>query len=58
MTSGYEVERTIFAGVSPGRIPLTLQLVPNNPGDLVEMQILYNACSGDILTHEAGNPGD
>ena len=44
-SSGYEVERALHAGVSPERIQLTAQEVPDNLAALVERGVLFNACS-------------
>jgi diaminopimelate decarboxylase len=44
-SSGYEVERALHAGVSPERIQLTAQQVPDNLPALVERGVLFNACS-------------
>jgi diaminopimelate decarboxylase len=44
-SSGYEVERALQAGVSPERIQLTAQEVPDNLAALVERGVLFNACS-------------
>lgn len=44
-SSGYEVERALCAGVSPERIQLTAQQVPDNLKELVKKGVLFNACS-------------
>jgi diaminopimelate decarboxylase len=44
-SSGYEVERALRAGVSPGLIQLTAQQTPANLGLLLEKGVLFNACS-------------
>jgi diaminopimelate decarboxylase len=44
-SSGYEVERALQAGVSPARIQLTAQELPDNLAALVERGVLFNACS-------------
>lgn len=44
-SSGYEVERALCAGVSPERIQLTAQQVPDNLREPVKQGVLFNACS-------------
>jgi diaminopimelate decarboxylase len=44
-SSGHEVERSLRAGVSPERIQLTAQQVPDNLKELVTRGVLFNACS-------------
>jgi len=44
-SSGHEVERALRAGVSPERIQLTAQQVPDNLKELVKRGVLFNACS-------------
>lgn len=44
-SSGYEVERALHAGVSPDRIQLTAQQIPDNLTELVESGVRFNACS-------------
>jgi diaminopimelate decarboxylase len=44
-SSGFEVERALHAGVLPERIQLTAQQVPDNLPALIEMGVLFNACS-------------
>ncbi len=44
-SSGYEVERALRAGVSPERLQLTAQQLPDNLPALVERGVLFNACS-------------
>jgi len=44
-SSGHEVERSLGAGVSPERIQLTAQQVPDNLKELVTRGVLFNACS-------------
>ncbi len=44
-SSGYEAERSLYAGVSPQRIQLTTQQAPDNLKELVEKGVLFNACS-------------
>jgi diaminopimelate decarboxylase len=44
-SSGHEVERALRAGVSPERIQLTAQEVPDNLQALVERGVRFNACS-------------
>ncbi len=44
-SSGYEVDRALSAGVSPGLIQLTAQQIPENLGELIEKGVLFNACS-------------
>ena len=44
-SSGHEVERALQAGVSPGKIQLTAQQLPDNLGELVERGVLFSACS-------------
>jgi diaminopimelate decarboxylase len=44
-SSGYEVGRALRAGVHPDLIQLTAQQVPDNLKALVEVGVLFNACS-------------
>lgn len=44
-SSGYEVERTVRAGVSPQRIQLTAQELPADLKQWLDMGVLFNACS-------------
>lgn len=44
-SSGWEAERAVKAGVSPGQIQLTAQELPQNLKALVDRGVLMNACS-------------
>ncbi|RYH17843.1 hypothetical protein EON65_28050 [archaeon] len=44
-SSGYEVRRAIQAGVSPTRISLSSQELPEDFQDLINLGIQFNACS-------------
>jgi len=44
-SSGYEVRRAVAAGVSPSRISLSSQELPEDLPELLELGIKYNACS-------------
>jgi len=44
-SSGYEVQRAILAGISPGKLSLSTQELPSNFADLLELGIGVNACS-------------
>ena len=44
-SSGYEVERAIRAGISPEKIQLTAQEIPDNLVALVDRGVFFNACS-------------
>jgi diaminopimelate decarboxylase len=48
-SSGYEVERALRAGVPASRVQLTTQQTPDNLKSLVEMGMLFNACSIDQI---------
>jgi diaminopimelate decarboxylase len=44
-SSGYEAERALRAGVPPERIQITAQEFPDNLREMVELGVLFNACS-------------
>ena len=44
-SSGYEAEKAIEVGISPEKILLTSQRIPENLQNLVEKGVNYNACS-------------
>ena len=44
-SSGYEAQRAIRAGVPPQHIQITAQQLPNNLNELLDQEILFNACS-------------
>ena len=44
-SSGYEAQRAIRAGVPPQHIQITAQQLPNNLKELLDQEILFNACS-------------
>jgi len=44
-SSGNEVRRAINAGISPRKISLSAQEIPQDLGNLLEMGIQFNACS-------------
>lgn len=48
-SSGYEVERALRAGVPASRIQLTAQHTPDTLKSLIEMGMLFNACSLDQI---------
>ena len=44
-SSGFEVDRALRLGIAPGKIQLTSQQLPDNLKNLVDMGVLFNACS-------------
>lgn len=45
VSSGYEAERALRAGIAPEKIQITAQEIPRNLKELVEKGVGYNACS-------------